>query len=90
MGILLKPLDVIITVLLIAFLFTSLPQVNHKTRYVVLYPICGHTDKLPSQNSKDNYLIVQTFDIAAGYFCMHIAALLKFNALKYKNIELEN
>ena len=33
------PLFAIIAVLIIAFLFASLPQVNHKTRYRVLYAI---------------------------------------------------
>lgn len=33
------PFSVIIAVLIIAFLFASLPQVNHKTRYKVLYAI---------------------------------------------------
>ena len=33
------PFSVIIAVLIIAFLFASLPQVNHKTRYRVLYAI---------------------------------------------------
>lgn len=96
-----EPLSAIIAVLLIAFLFASLPQINHKTRYGVLYaiailmllvaiPICEHIGKLPDQSSKDNYLIVLIFDIAVGYFCMHIAALLKFNVLKLKNRALEN
>lgn len=101
MGIPFEPLRAIIAILLIAFLFASLPQVNHKMRYVVLYviailmllaaiPICEHIVKLPDQSSKDNYLIVLIFDIAVGYFCMHIAAWLKFNLLKYKNKALEN
>ena len=33
------PFFAIIAVLIIAFLFASLPQVNHKTRYRVLYAI---------------------------------------------------
>lgn len=33
------PLFAIIAVLIIAFLLASLPQVNHKTRYRVLYAI---------------------------------------------------
>ena len=33
------PLFAIIAVLIIAFLFASLPQVSHKTRYRVLYAI---------------------------------------------------
>ena len=100
MGIPFEPLSAIITVLFIAFLFASLSQVNHKTRYVVLYviailmllatiPICEHISKLPDQSSKDNYLIVLIFDIAMGYFCIHIAALLKFNVLKHKNEALK-
>ena len=39
MGTSFIPLSVIIAVLIIAFLFASLPQVNHKTRYRVLYSI---------------------------------------------------
>ena len=42
------------------------------------------------QNSSNNYLLVLVFDIAVGYFCMYIAALLKFNLLKQKNQALEN
>lgn len=93
-------LCVIIAVLIIAFLFASLPQVNHKTQYRVLYAIAiimllavipiseymaGH-----APNSSNNYLLVLMFDIAVGYFCMYIAALLKFNVLKRKNQALEN
>ena len=33
------PLGAIIAALIIAFLFASLPQVSHKTRYRVLYAI---------------------------------------------------
>lgn len=94
------PLCAIIAVLIIAFLFASLPQVSHKTRYRVLYAIAiimllavipiseymaGH-----APNSSNNYLLVLMFDIAVGYFCMYIAALLKFNVLKRKNQALEN
>lgn len=86
--------------MIIAFLFASLPQVNHKTQYRVLYAIAiimllavipiseymaGH-----APNSSNNYLLVLMFDIAVGYFCMYIAALLKFNVLKRKNQALEN
>ncbi len=100
MGTSFIPLCAIIAVLIIAFLFASLPQVNHKTRYRVLYAIAiimlfavipiseymaGH-----AQNSNSNYLLVLIFDIAVGYFCMYIAALLKFNVLKRKNQALEN
>ena len=82
------------------FCLPSLPQVNHKTQYRVLYAIAiimllavipiseymaGH-----APNSSNNYLLVLIFDIAVGYFCMYIAALLKFNVLKRKNQALEN
>lgn len=94
------PLGVIIAALIIAFLFASLPQVNHKTRYRVLYaiaiimllaviPISEHMAE-DTKNSNNNYLLVLIFDIAVGYFCMYIAALLKFNVLKRKNQALEN
>ncbi len=98
MGTSFIPLCVIIAVLIIAFLFASLPQVNHKTQYRVLYAIAiimllavipiseymaGH-----APNSSNNYLLVLMFDIAVGYFCMYIAALLKFNVLKRKNQEM--
>ena len=39
MGIYLIPLCVIVAILVIAFLFASLQQVTHKTRYIVLYVI---------------------------------------------------
>ncbi len=94
------PLCAIIAVLIIAFLFASLPQVSHKTRYRVLYviaiimllaviPISEYMAG-DTQNSSNNYLLVLIFDIAVGYFCMYIAALLKFNVLKRKNQALEN
>lgn len=94
------PLFAIIAVLIIAFLFASLPQVNHKTRYRVLYaiaiimllaviPISEHMAG-DTKNPNSNYLLVLIFDIAVGYFCMYIAALLKFNVLKRKNQALEN
>ena len=93
------PLCAIIAVLIIAFLFASLPQVNHKTRYKVLYAIAiimllavipiSEYMAGDTQNSSNNYLLVLIFDIAVGYFCMYIAALLKFNILKQKNQALE-
>ena len=94
------PLGAIIAALIIAFLFASLPQVSHKTRYRVLYAIAiimllaviPISEYMAGgiQNSSNNYLLVLIFDIAVGYFCMYIAALLKFNALKRKNQVLEN
>ena len=94
------PLFAIIAVLIIAFLFASLPQVNHKTRYRVLYAIAiimllaviPISEYMAGgiQNSSNNYLLVLIFDIVVGYFCMYIAALLKFNVLKQKNQALEN
>ena len=94
------PLFAIIAVLIIAFLLASLPQVNHKTRYRVLYAIAiimllaviPISEYMAGgiQNSSNNYLLVLIFDIAVGYFCMYIAALLKFNILKQKNQALEN
>ena len=100
MGTSFIPFSAIIAVLIIAFLFASLPQVNHKTRYRVLYaiaiimllaviPISEYMAE-DTKNSSNNYLLVLIFDIAVGYFCMYIAALLKFNVLKRKNQALEN
>jgi len=94
------PLCAIIAVLIIAFLFASLLQVSHKTRHRVLYaiaiimllaiiPISEYMAE-NTKNSNSNYLLVLIFDIAVGYFCMYIAALLKFNVLKRKNQALEN
>lgn len=100
MGIYLIPLCVIVAILVIAFLFASLQQVKHKTRYIVLYVIAiimlfavipiSECMAKNTQNSNSNYLLVLIFDIAVGYFCMYIAALLKFNVLKRKNQALEN
>ena len=100
MGTSFIPHFTIIAVLIIAFLFASLPQVNHKTRYRVLYAIaismlfavipiseCLTGD---TKNSNSNYLLVLIFDVAVGYFCIYIAALLKFNVLQRKNLALEN
>ena len=94
------PFFAIIAVLIIAFLFASLPQVNHKTRYRVLYAIAiimllavipiSEYMASDTQNSSNNYLLILIFDIAVGYFCMYVAALLKFNVLKRKNQALEN
>ena len=100
MGTSFIPLCAIIAVLIIAFLFASLPQVSHKMRYRVLYaiviimlfaviPISEYMAE-NTKNSNSNYLLVLIFDIAVGYFCMYIAALLKFNVLKRKNQALEN
>ena len=100
MGTSFIPLSAIIAVLIIAFLFASLPQVNHKTRYRVLYataiimllaviPISEYMAGSIT-NSNNNYLLVLIFDVEVGYFCMYIAALLKFNVLKQKNQALEN
>ena len=100
MGTSFIPLGAIIAVLIIAFLFASLPQVNHKTRYRVLYAIAiimlfavipiSECMAKNTKNSNSNYLLVLIFDIAVGYFCMYIAALLKYNVLKRKNQALEN
>ena len=100
MGTSFIPFSAIIAVLIIAFLFASLPQVNHKTRYRVLYAIAIimlfaviPISEYMSENTKNpnsNYLLVLIFNIAVGYFCMYIAALLKFNVLKRKNQALEN
>lgn len=100
MGTSFIPLCAIIAVLIIAFLYASLPQINHKTRYRVLYAIAIimlfaviPISEYMSENTKNpnsNYLLVLIFDIAVGYFCMYIAALLKFNVLKRKNQALEN
>lgn len=100
MGTSFIPLCAIIAVLIIAFLFASLPQVSHKMRYRVLYaiaiimlfaviPISEYMAE-NTKNSNSNYLLVLIFNIAVGYFCMYIAALLKFNVLKRKNQALEN
>ena len=100
MGIYLIPLCVIVAILVIAFLFASLQQVKHKTRYIVLYviaiimlfaviPINEYLTKF-TQISSEEYLLILIFDIAVGYFCMYIAGLLKFNLLKQKNQALEN
>ena len=100
MGTSFIPLCAIIAVLIIAFLFASLPQVSHKMRYRVLYaiaiimlfaviPISEYMAE-NTQKSNSNYLLVLIFDVAVGYFCMYIAALLKFNVLKRKNQALEN
>lgn len=100
MGTSFIPLSAIIAILIIAFLFASLPQVNHQTRYRVLYaiaiimllaviPISEYMTE-DTKYSNNNYLLVLVFDIAVGYFCMYIAALLKFNILKRKNQALEN
>ena len=100
MGTSFIPFSAIIAVLIIAFLFASLPQVSHKMRYRVLYaiaiimlfaviPISEYMAE-NTKNSNSNYLLVLIFNIAVGYFCMYIAALLKFNVLKRKNQALEN
>ena len=100
MGIYLIPLCVIVAILVIAFLFASLQQVKHKTRYIVLYviaiimlfaviPINEYLTKF-TQISSEEYLLILIFDIAVGYFCMYIAGLLEFNLLKQKNQTLEN
>ena len=97
MGTSFIPLCAIIAVLIIAFLFASLPQVSHKMRYRVLYAIAiimlfavipiSECMAKNTQNSNSNYLLVLIFDIAVGYFCMYIAALLKFNVLTKKQQE---
>ena len=85
MGTSFIPLCAIIAVLIIAFLFASLPQVSHKMRYRVLYAIAiimlfavipiSECMAKNTKNSNSNYLLVLIFDIAVGYFCMYIAAL---------------
>ena len=85
------PFAALIAILLIAFMFASLQQVSTKTRARVLYtiaillicaiiPIGEHMADLSKASTRTNYMIVLVFDIAVGYFCMHIAAVLKYNA----------
>ena len=68
MGTSFIPFSAIIAVLIIAFLFASLPQINHKTRYRVLYaiaiimlfaviPISEYLTG-DTKNSNSNYLLV--------------------------------
>ncbi len=94
------PFAALIAVLLIAFMFASLQQVGTKTRARVLYaiailllcaiiPIGEHMADLPKASARTNYMIVLVFDIVVGYFCMHIAAVLKYNVLKKKSKALE-
>lgn len=100
MGTSFIPLSTLVAVLIIAFLFASLPQVNHKTRYSVLYAIAiimllaviQITEYMAwdTPNSNNNYLLIPILDIAVCYFCMYIAELLKFNVLKRKNQALGN
>ena len=95
------PFAALIAIQLIAFMFASLQQVSTKTRARALYtiailllcaiiPIGEHMADLPSASARTNYLIVVVFDIVVGYFCMHIAAMLKYNVLKKKSQALEN
>ena len=60
MGTSFIPLCAIIAVLIIAFLFASLPQINHKTRYRVLYAIEKQQENvailLEHQNEKQQVL----------------------------------
>ena len=61
MGTSFIPLCTIIAVLIIAFLFASLPQVNHKTRYRVLYPKSQHidTEVIAILNCKTHHFALQ-------------------------------
>ncbi len=67
MGTFFMPLSAIIAILIIAFLFASLPQVNHQTRYRMLYaiviimllaviPISEYMAR-DTKNSNNNYLL---------------------------------
>lgn len=69
MGTSFIPLCAIIAVLIIAFLFASLPQVSHKMRYRVLYAIAiimlfavipiSECMAKNTKNSNSNYLLVR-------------------------------
>ena len=69
MGTSFIPFSAIIAVLIIAFLFASLPQVNHKIRYRVLYAIAiimllavipiSEYMAGDTKNSNNNYLLVE-------------------------------
>ena len=99
MGTSFIPFSAIIAVLIIAFLFASLPQVSHNAitecfyaiAIIMLLAVIPISEYMAgdTQNSSNNYLLVLIFDIAVGYFCMYVAALLKFNVLKRKNQALE-
>ena len=95
MGTSFIPLCVIIAVLIIAFLFASLPQVNHQTRYRMLYaiviimllaviPISEYMAR-DTKNSNNNYLLVLIFYIGWNVsnrstpYCLHLSSDLTFS-----------
>ena len=95
MGTFFMPLSAIIAILIIAFLFASLPQVNHQTRYRMLYaiviimllaviPISEYMAR-DTKNSNNNYLLVLIFDIGWNVsnrstpYCLHLSSGLTFS-----------
>ena len=95
MGTFFMPLSAIIAILIIAFLFASLPQVNHQTLYRVLYaiaiimllaviPIREYMAR-DTQNSNNNYLLVLIFYIGWNVsnrstpYCLHLSSDLTFS-----------
>ena len=95
MGTFFMPLSAIIAILIIAFLFASLPQVNHQTRYRMLYaiviimllaviPISEHMAR-DTKNSNNNYLLVLIFYIGWNVsnrstpYCLHLSSGLTFS-----------
>jgi chromate transport protein ChrA len=95
MGTFFMPLSAIIAILIIAFLFASLPQVNHQTRYRMLYaiviimllaviPISEYMAR-DTKNSNNNYLLVLIFYIGWNVsnrstpYCLHLSSDLTFS-----------
>ena len=95
MGTFFMPLSAIIAILIIAFLFASLPQVNHQTRYRMLYamviimllaviPISEYMAR-DTKNSNNNYLLVLIFYIGWNVsnrstpYCLHLSSGLTFS-----------
>ena len=95
MGTFFMPLSAIIAILIIAFLCASLPQVNHQTRYRMLYaiviimllaviPISEYMAR-DTKNSNNNYLLVLIFYIGWNVsnrstpYCLHLSSGLTFS-----------
>ena len=94
MGIYLIPLCVIVAILVIAFLFASLQQVKHKTRYIVLYviaiimlfaviPINEYLTKF-TQISSEEYLLIFNIRYCGGDYFLYVHCRFAENSIFLK------
>ena len=85
------PLCAIIAVLIIAFLFASLPQVSHKMRYKVLYAIAIILllAVIPiSEYLLNDWLVIGPFCLLLNYDCLPCTLACLLNLFPFQSLNI--